>query len=102
MRFFFEIILGCPPFQGETVDEIFNNIKNWKTIIPTLLDQYKQYMSEECFSLLSGFLCEADVRAGKDINKLKNHPFFKGIDWNDLPRMTPPFVPKDEFANEQT
>ena len=53
---FWEMILGVPPITGDTPDEIFEATRNWASIIPQLLDEYKMYMTPDCFSLLSGFV----------------------------------------------
>jgi len=92
---FFEMVLGAPPFQGESTDEIFDKIINYKRILPGTLEQYREHMSPEFFSLISGFLCEPSKRLGRDIEQIKNHPFFTRakIDWNNLVNMEPPFVP---------
>eukprot|EP01120_Amphizonella_sp_Union-15-10_P007773 TRINITY_DN2669_c0_g1_i1.p1 TRINITY_DN2669_c0_g1~~TRINITY_DN2669_c0_g1_i1.p1 ORF type:complete len:468 (-),score=73.96 TRINITY_DN2669_c0_g1_i1:272-1675(-) len=92
---FFEIIMGFPPFTGDTPEAVFDNIIHWKTVIPTLLSQYKTYMSPECFSLISGLLSEPKVRLGANIDTLKNHPFFKknNINWDKLLDNIPPFIP---------
>jgi hypothetical protein len=29
-----------------------------------------------------------------EVTEIKQHPFFIGIDWNDLRKMKPPFVPE--------
>lgn len=91
---FWEMILGTPPIQGDTPSEIFDGISNWNNILPALLDQYRCYMSPECFDLLSGFLCDAKVRRGTDLNYFKQHAFFKKnsiLDWDNLTSMPPPF-----------
>jgi len=96
---FWEMILGTPPIQGDTPSEIFDGISNWNNILPALLDQYRCYMSPECFDLLSGFLCDAKVRRGTDLNYFKQHAFFKKNsilekDWDNLTNITPPFDPQ--------
>lgn len=94
---FWEMILGTPPIQGDTPSEIFDGISNWNNILPALLEQYKCYMSIECFDLLSGFLCDAKVRRGTDLNYFKQHAFFKKnsiLDWDNLTNYTPPFDPQ--------
>jgi serine/threonine protein kinase len=89
---FFEMVLGAPPFEGDTPHEIFSNIKQWKNIIPDLLDRYSDQMSSSVKHLISGMLCEKDKRLGKEIDDFKNHPFFDGIDWDNLQDLEPPFV----------
>lgn len=95
-----EMLLGAPPFTGATPEEIFENIHNWKTILPELMESYRIYMTPNCFSLLSGFLCEPSERLGKDIKKLQSHPFFD-LNWDDLHSKTPPFIPQTpDFLDE--
>jgi len=73
---FFEMVLGAPPFEGDTPHEIFSNINKWNTIIPGLLQKYADQMSPELNNLLSGMLCEKEKRLGRDIDDFKKHPFF--------------------------
>jgi len=47
--------MGIPPFAAESPDEIFENISNFKTLLPQMLNQYKEFMSPECFSLITGY-----------------------------------------------
>jgi len=94
---FFECILGVPPFQADTAEEIFENITNWKKVLAPLWQQYGSMISPECFSLLNSLLCEKEKRLGKDLREIQTHPFFKNLDWANLDKVTPPFVPKDEF-----
>lgn len=98
---FFEMILGAPPFQGDSPDEIFENIDNWRQIIPDTLEQYKEHMSPEFFSLIKGFLCEANDRLGRDLSKIQNHAFFTKVklDWHNLDKIEPPFVPNNPYAH---
>jgi serine/threonine protein kinase len=92
---FFEMIMGTPPFAGDSPQEVFENIQNWRTVLPALLQSYSEYMSPECFSLITGMLAEPGQRLGsKGIEEFKQHPFFAGLDWNNLHAEEPPFIPK--------
>jgi len=93
---FFEMIFGCPPFQGDSVDELFAEIDLWREKLPKLFEQNKDFLSPSCYSLLTGFLCDPEHRLGRDLEEMKAHPFFKDakVDWDNLMSMTPPFVPK--------
>jgi hypothetical protein len=44
-------------------------------------------------------LCEPEVRLGKDIDVLKNHPVFCTIDWEHLADIEPPFIPRVCIVN---
>ncbi len=41
-------------------------------------------------------MCPAKVRLGSEggFDEIKEHPFFKGTQWNKLRKETPPFVPQ--------
>eukprot|EP01130_Rhizamoeba_saxonica_P012501 TRINITY_DN5270_c0_g2_i1.p1 TRINITY_DN5270_c0_g2~~TRINITY_DN5270_c0_g2_i1.p1 ORF type:complete len:390 (+),score=85.54 TRINITY_DN5270_c0_g2_i1:59-1228(+) len=91
---FFEMILGEPPIDGNSANEIFRNIHNWINIVPSLLAQLgkEMDMSPPLFDLLSRLLCEPEKRLGRDIDELKSHPFFKEIeDWDNLHKVKAPF-----------
>lgn len=94
---FFELVLGIPPFTGQSIQEVFDNIANWETRLPQILEQYKSYLSPPCYDLLCGLLCDSSKRLGKNgISELQNHPFFEGLDWTRLEEEEPPFVPRLE------
>jgi len=96
---FLEMIVGEPPFMGESPQQVFESIRNWKTLVPQVLTQYSQHMSPEFFSLVSGFLCDPVERFGKDLRKLQKHTFFImfKIDWNNLFKIEPPFIPNNLY-----
>lgn len=91
---FFEMIFGAPPFQGDTVEELFSQIDLWAKKLPVIFEENKEHVSESCFKLLTGFLCDPNQRLGKDIDKIKAQEFFKGLNWSNLLKMKPPFVPQ--------
>lgn len=94
---FFELVLGIPPFTGQSIQEVFDNIANWETRLPQILEQYQSYLSPPCYDLLCGLLCDSSKRLGKNgIAELQRHPFFEGLDWSRLEEEEPPFVPRLE------
>jgi len=91
---FYEMIFGVPPFQGDTVEELFSQIDLWSNKLPIIFEENREHLSPACFSLLTGFLCDPKERLGRDIEKIKVHPFFESISWSNLPSMTPPYIPQ--------
>jgi serine/threonine protein kinase len=90
---FYTCILGGPPFSGEDIEDIFKAIVSYEKLLPDILGQYSDQLSEGCYSLLAGFLTEPSKRLGKDINKLKAHPFFEGLDWDHLDQIKSEYIP---------
>ena len=75
----YEMISGTPPFFSNEIAVLFNKIKNCQLVL-------HQYFSENLKDLLKKLMeKDPDKRFGV-INKkeLKNHPFFKGINWEKL------------------
>jgi len=91
---FFEMIFGAPPFSGDSPEDLFLEIDLWSEKLPKIFEENKQYLSNNCYSLLTGFLCDVQHRLGRDIEKIKSHIFFNGVNWDNLLSMTPPVVPK--------
>lgn len=51
-------------------------------------------VSEEAIDLLKNLICSADKRLGRSgISDFKKHPFFKSIDWDNVHKQDPPYVP---------
>lgn len=52
-------------------------------------------MSRAVIDLISRFLVDEDRRLGKGgMREVMSHRWFDGIDWENIKRMTPPFIPE--------
>ena len=95
----FEMVTGCPPFNSVTKESIFSNIVacnvDW-----SLLDD----CSDELKDLLKRLLeLNPEKRLGHNsIDEIKNHPWFKDINWENIETFEPVFKPKlsDELSTE--
>ncbi|XP_045473361.1 ribosomal protein S6 kinase beta-1 [Harmonia axyridis] len=89
---FLDMLTGSPPFTSEnrkcTIEKILRN----KAKIP-------HYLTPNARDLIRRLLkrqVSARLGAGPEgAEEIKQHPYFKGIDWNDVynKRYKPPFVP---------
>ena len=88
----FEMMIGFPPFFSKTSTETCRKILNWKNnfYIPEEAD-----ISAEAYDILIKLINDVEFRlGGNGADEVKNHPFFKGIDWDNLKKTKPPFIPK--------
>ena len=98
----YEIIVGALPFSGDTVDILFKNIVNGNVEYPDIDEEdWPPAVDDFVRKLLDP---NPKTRLGSgSIDEIKNHEFFKGVDWgsNDL---KPPYVPqvknKSDFVNK--
>ena len=52
-------------------------------------------VSDEVKDLMAGLINDIDKRLGYNgAQEIKKHPWFRGIDWNNLKNMKPPFIPR--------
>ncbi|WBW75551.1 Greatwall kinase Ppk18 [Schizosaccharomyces osmophilus] len=91
----FEFLFGYPPFHSNTPEEVFDNIVANRVNWPDL-DMYP--CSAEALDLMKSFLIlnPEDRIGAKGIHEIKQHPFFEGINWNDILSHDAPFVPSLE------
>lgn len=88
----YEMLLGQSPFRGEDEDEIFDAILEDEILYPI-------NMTRDSVSICQKLLDrnpERRLGAGKgDAEEIKRHPFFKGVNWDDMlaKRVPPPFFP---------
>ena len=75
----YEMISGTPPFYANEISVLFNKIKNCQVVV-------HHYFSEDLKDLMKKLLeKDPNKRFGVfDKNEIKQHPFFKGIDWEKL------------------
>ncbi|ODV58031.1 serine/threonine-protein kinase orb6 [Ascoidea rubescens DSM 1968] len=88
----YECLIGCPPFWAETNEDTCKKILYWQHYfyIPEHI-----HLSTEAEDLIKRLLTDSDKRIGRfnGAAEIKNHPFFRGVDWNSLKQIIPPFVP---------
>ena len=72
----YEMMSGYTPFYGNNLKNLYTNITKKKLIFP-------EYFSDKAKSLLKKLL-EKNPEKRIDIEEIKKHKFFKGIDWNEL------------------
>lgn len=92
----FEIMLGGPPYNGNTADEIFQHILNDTKDIELSIGYNDDQISPEAASLINSLLAKnpADRLGHNGAEEIKNHQFFQSINWAELRKEEPPFVPK--------
>ncbi|XP_065193246.1 protein kinase C alpha type-like [Sycon ciliatum] len=94
----FEMVSGQPPFDGEDEDELFSSILGDEV-------HFGKSLSKEVCSLCMGFLAKHPARrlgcGPEGEQDIKNHPFYKTLDWGRLEsrQLPPPFKPKVKSKN---
>ncbi|KAG7740772.1 hypothetical protein KL923_001413 [Ogataea haglerorum] len=89
----FECLVGWPPFCSETPKETYCKILNWRE---TLQFPEDIHLSPEAEDLILRLLTDADHRLGRNggASEIKAHPFFRGVNWDEIRNVEAPFIPK--------
>ncbi|CAD8118066.1 unnamed protein product [Paramecium sonneborni] len=92
----YEMISGKPPYFSPNRDEMLNNIECNKISFP-------DNISKECKSIIQ-LLLEKNpmIRLGaslRDADEIKDHPFFKQINWDDL--LKKKYKPPQPIINQE-
>jgi len=89
----FEVMVGCPPFSGDTPEEVFKNIVSNTRTEEMSIGYNDSQVSPTAADLINKLL-ERDPTKRLTVKQIKRHKFFKGLDWNNLRNEEPPFVPQ--------
>ncbi|GME94739.1 unnamed protein product [Ambrosiozyma monospora] len=88
----FECLVGWPPFCSETPTETYKKILNWQE---SLVFPEDVHLSPEAEDLILSLLTSADNRIGRHgAEEIKVHPFFRGVNWDEIRNVEAPFIPK--------
>ncbi|XP_076928138.1 putative serine/threonine protein kinase IRE [Bidens hawaiensis] len=90
----FELLVGIPPFNAESPQQIFANIMNREIPWP----QVPEDMSKEAYDLIDKLLIDNPIQRLGAIGagEVKSHHFFKNINWDTLARQKATFIPSAE------
>jgi hypothetical protein len=88
----YELYCFKVPFEAETQEETRNNIIDMKINWDNLLNDEikKQYKNiDDGIDLIKKFLVRNPVERWGDnnLNQIKNHPFFKGFNWDNIQKI---------------
>ena len=94
---FYEMLVGYAPFCSKETTEVCYKVLNWKKYlkIPS-----KIKISEQAQDLIFKMINKSDNRLGKNgAEEIKKHPFFNGVDWDNIRNTKAPFIPilKNEY-----
>ncbi|KAG6969702.1 hypothetical protein JG688_00005217 [Phytophthora aleatoria] len=91
----YEMLVGFPPFNDDTVDAIFENILERQILWP----DGEKCLSAEAVDLIDKLL-DPDPSTRMGWEGIKLHSFFDGINWDTILESVPPFVPTLEGPND--
>ncbi|KAJ4478109.1 kinase-like domain-containing protein [Lentinula aciculospora] len=85
----FECLVGYPPFCSESTHETYQKIMQWHQF---LLFPDDVHLSEEAEDMVRRLITNAERRL--NVDQIKQHPFFYGVDWDAIRSIDAPFIPR--------
>ena len=106
----FEALAGYPPFAGATVDETWQNLKQWKKVLrKPVYEDPSYFLSKRTWDLIIRLVASKSTRF-RNISEIHAHQYFAEVDWARLREQKAPFVPEldsetdagyfDDFGSE--
>nr|XP_058949041.1 serine/threonine-protein kinase MRCK alpha-like isoform X2 [Pocillopora verrucosa] len=87
----YEMLFGETPFYAESLVETYSKIMSHtgKFNFPSDVE-----VSNNARDLMQRLCCKMEQRLGQNgIDDFRNHPFFEGIDWDNIGDTVPPYIP---------
>ncbi|KAI2616121.1 serine/threonine-protein kinase cot-1 [Hypomontagnella submonticulosa] len=96
----FECLVGWPPFCAEDSHDTYRKIVNWRQ---SLYFPDDITLGAEAEHLIRSLICNTEVRLGRGgAQDIKNHAFFRGVEFDSLRRIRAPFEPRLASATDTT
>ncbi|VVA95054.1 unnamed protein product [Arabis nemorensis] len=88
----YEMLVGFPPFYSDEPMTTCRKIVNWRNYLKF---PEEVRLSQEAKDLICRLLCNVEQRLGtKGAYEIKDHPWFRGVEWEKLYQMKAAFIPK--------
>jgi serine/threonine protein kinase len=89
------MLIGYPPFFSDNPTETCQKIIKWKQYFKFPEDPK---ISPEAENLIRKLMSPNENRLGVGgCSDIKRHPFFRGLDWEQVRNAKPPFIPNVKF-----
>ncbi|XP_021120285.1 serine/threonine-protein kinase MRCK gamma isoform X3 [Heterocephalus glaber] len=89
----YELLFGETPFYAESLVETYGKIMNHEDHLQFPSDVPDVPSSAQ--DLIRQLLCRQEERLGRGgLDDFRSHPFFEGVDWEQLAASTAPYIPE--------
>ncbi|KAI9787885.1 MAG: hypothetical protein M1816_007371 [Peltula sp. TS41687] len=107
----FEAVVGYPPFAGATVEETWQNLRQWKKVFhKPVFEDRNYFLSKRTWNLIERCVASKSSRF-QNMAEIHSHAYFAEVDWTRLREQRAPFVPEldsetdagyfDDFSSEK-
>ncbi|CAL2029313.1 unnamed protein product [Caenorhabditis brenneri] len=96
----YEMVFGRVPFHDDVPGGTQHRIKNWRQYLDLT---YCGNLSKECLMMVQQLICDVSTRLGSrgGAAQVKQHPWFKGIDWENLRKLRADYIYIPRVAHDE-